>query len=767
MNTKSFSTEASRLRSLTAVAGAVMAAMIPFSLNAQVVDENGKVKFTEEIGVYTATLTEANNTLIGMQSSGTRHEIIQGSTGTESVTFKGDSNQQFSMGSYGEYEIKNLGNVTLSGKWAADGSVFYTNTSGSFTVDVGSIQTAEDIDDGTIVFHAMGGSFDIKADSIHLDGVGNGVFAQTNSSSTASTVNIDVTGDVFIRSTGVAVGAANLSESNTSPSSSISINATNITLENTSASGSAVAAYGQHWETNADLSNSNKVTLTANESITLTGANAINANNGASATADDMATVTVASKYVDINGNIVANTNAAVSIGENETFDRADIAGDIVSTGNVDVHVNLGNNGTFTGGVTQTPAGSGEAANVPGVVLDLGNNSTWEVTKQSTVDTVQGTGNLVLQDRTNTVQIDQLGDGSTVNATVANATADDFSNPSEEVPALVQVGTVGEGASLTTSIAEGDINGAITLTTTDQGTNQTQDSNTKLESFRSVNVLGLMQWRHEMNDLTKRMGELRDSPEGVGTWVRAYGSELEHGSQNVKTRNTSIQVGADYDVGYGWKVGAAFSYTDTDASMDNGSASGDMFGFAIYGSWLHESGQFVDLIAKYTRMDNDFDIGNMSGSYDNNGYSISAEYGWNLRFNELAFVEPQLELTYGTVTGDDLTASNDVKIEQDDVDSFIGRIGVRGGFLFPNNKGTVYARASVLHDFDGDTGFKASKGNNHAYFTDDLGGTWYEFGVGANFNWTENTYTYVDLERTTSGEVNENWRWNVGLRHVF
>lgn len=89
--------------------------------------------------------------------------------------------------------------------------------------------------------------------------------------------------------------------------------------------------------------------------------------------------------------------------------------------------------------------------------------------------------------------------------------------------------------------------------------------------------------------------------------------------------------------------------------------------------------------------------------------SISAEYGWNLRFNDFASVEPQVELTYGTVMGVDLTASNDVKIEQYDVDRFIGRIGVRGGFLFPNNKGTVYARASAVHDFDGDTDFKASK----------------------------------------------------------
>ena len=50
---------------------------------------------------------------------------------------------------------------------------------------------------------------------------------------------------------------------------------------------------------------------------------------------------------------------------------------------------------------------------------------------------------------------------------------------------------------------------------------------------------------------------------------------------------------------------------------------------------------------------------------------------------------------------------------------------------------------------------------------EDLGGAWIEMGVGANFNWSEDTYTYVDLERTNGGDVKENYRWNVGIRHVF
>ena len=42
-----------------------------------------------------------------------------------------------------------------------------------------------------------------------------------------------------------------------------------------------------------------------------------------------------------------------------------------------------------------------------------------------------------------------------------------------------------------------------------------------------------------------------------------------------------------------------------------------------------------------------------------------------------------------------------------------------------------------------------------------------EYALGANVKLTETTYSYVDFERTSGGDIEENWRWNVGLRTVF
>ena len=275
-----------------------------------------------------------------------------------------------------------------------------------------------------------------------------------------------------------------------------------------------------------------------------------------------------------------------------------------------------------------------------------------------------------------------------------------------------------------------------------------------------------MQWRHEMNDLTKRMGKLRDSPAGIGAWARLYGSEQEYGKKNVTLRSTSVQVGADYQIGE-WTVGGAFSYTNGSVDYAQGSGDADTYGFAAYGSWFAQNGMFLDLIAKYSRLSNDFEIADMKGSIDNNAYSFSAEFGWRFDLAKTVFVEPQVELTYGRILGDNATASNQVRIEQEDFDSLLGRVGLRAGFKCPNDRGTVYVRVSGVHDFKGESDVRYSSSKASTTVHDDIGGSWVEYALGANVNITPSTYTYVDLERTSGSDVKENWRWNIGLRTVF
>ena len=351
---------------------------------------------------------------------------------------------------------------------------------------------------------------------------------------------------------------------------------------------------------------------------------------------------------------------------------------------------------------------------------------------------------------------------------IATGTANDqYGNAQESVERIQEVLTYDESkAGDVYVLNQGVVNDGARIEYNDQGEPViTYQRNTNMEDFGSLAALSIVNWRNELNSLSKRMGELRDSPAGIGTWVRLYGSENELGS--ITARNTTVQIGSDYSIG-DWKVGVAVNYTDGDADFAAGSGENKNYGVALYGTWLSESGQFVDLMAKYSRLDQDFQLSGMDGSYDNNAFALSVEYGWRFELGSLAFVEPQVAFTYSHIEGDSFKASG-AEIEQDNYDSYIGRVGVRGGFKFPDNKGNIYARVSYLYDFDGEMNAtaRAVNGTGRNYIYEDLGGSWVEYGVGANFNLTDRTYTYVDLERNSGGEIKENWRWNVGLRHVF
>lgn len=359
-------------------------------------------------------------------------------------------------------------------------------------------------------------------------------------------------------------------------------------------------------------------------------------------------------------------------------------------------------------------------------------------------------------------------DWTGANVQVTGVTADDITDLDAEAAAiLTHVGAnIREGG--TATIEGGDVLGEIEITTGANGAISigSVGASDKVASLSDGQSIATLQWRHEMNDLTKRMGELRDSPAGIGAWARLYGSEQEYGKKNVTLRSTSVQVGADYQIGE-WTVGGAFSYTNGSVDYAQGSGDADTYGFAAYGSWFAQNGMFLDLIAKYSRLSNDFEIADMKGSIDNNAYSFSAEFGWRFDLAKTVFVEPQVELMYGRILGDNATASNQVRIEQEDFDSLLGRVGLRAGFKCPNDRGTVYVRVSGVHDFKGESDVRYSSNKASTTVHDDIGGSWVEYALGANVNITPSTYTYVDLERTSGSDVKENWRWNIGLRTVF
>lgn len=286
------------------------------------------------------------------------------------------------------------------------------------------------------------------------------------------------------------------------------------------------------------------------------------------------------------------------------------------------------------------------------------------------------------------------------------------------------------------------------------------------QAVSSMANLSLMTWRQENNDMNKRLGEVRASEGSQGIWARMARGQSKYGQQGIKNQYNYYQLGYDSRISDDWILGGAFTYTDGDSSYTNGIGTNKHTGFAVYGSNLREDGSFIDLIAKYAHMKNDFDVngGVGSGDYSTNGLSFSAEYG--KRFHQEGYwIEPQAELTYGRVSSADFTTKRGAKVHQDSMDSLVGRLGFSLGKDI--KQGNVYVRASYLYDFQGDTSVTMSKGGAATTFKTDLGGGWWEFGVGTNLDLGHDTHFYLDVETTAGGDVDTPWQWNAGVRYSF
>ncbi|WP_418803931.1 autotransporter outer membrane beta-barrel domain-containing protein, partial [Phascolarctobacterium faecium] len=165
-------------------------------------------------------------------------------------------------------------------------------------------------------------------------------------------------------------------------------------------------------------------------------------------------------------------------------------------------------------------------------------------------------------------------------------------------------------------------------------------SETAMTASDAQMALGSM-WRIEGNNLMKRMGDLRNDKEAAkgGVWARYYRGEMSADSAYGRSFDqdyTAFQGGIDKVQDYkGGKLYTGIAVNRIDGSAGYNSGSGDMSstGLGVYASWLGSRGHYLDVIARGSKLANDFKLVDLSGNaakadYDTWAYGISAEYGY-------------------------------------------------------------------------------------------------------------------------------------------
>ena len=304
-----------------------------------------------------------------------------------------------------------------------------------------------------------------------------------------------------------------------------------------------------------------------------------------------------------------------------------------------------------------------------------------------------------------------------------------------------------------------------------------------MRGAKSAMASSAMMWRAESNDLMKRMGDLRMSEGETGLWAKYYGGKYEMDSQktNFNLKYNAYQLGYDVEAGNGWTVGAAVSYNDGSATYGSGRGDLSTYSAGIYGTWKSEDGQYVDIIAKYSKLDNEFKVFNdsghkLNGDYKTWGTSISAEYGKRFEKENGFYFDPSVELTLGHINGKDYNAHSDfmtsvgvmkdLQVEQDSFNTLVGRVGFRLGQKLDN--ASYFVKLAAAHEFSGDfdTTYRAV-GEPDGRTSIDFGDTWYEAQIGGTVKLSDNSVIYADFERSFGGDVEEKWRVDAGLRWSF
>lgn len=740
------------------------------------------------------------------------------------VPFLGKNTQQLFGATTGDWTLTGLRNLTITLKntetqgVGGNSNIFYADGGRSVTVDVANlninvknapIEHASD----PIGFHAMGGSITAKsAQDIVFNGVNSQAVMVQASAEKDAQVKLEADGDVNLSAGVNTVTVGAIQGSNSDRKTELTIHGRNVTISSLSearpsSADSAVQVYDQGWQSTKYFPGTIAVDIEADQNLKIDsnaayGVYAARASKDGASSMDlqfraggtvtmkgsqsamyvvslaPTASLDIKAPQVVLTSTDPESTHATLDVRGSTT--SASITADTVTiTSGADgvnaVKLLNGSQLSFNGAQVNIQRGSVNAA---GGKLAL-NNSDVSLAENSkfTAATLTGENASIVfnsMDKETVSVFDNQVKGLRVLA--SGALNDRYGSAQALSEALANDGVVSvagqEGAVL--GAQAGTVSNGFTVNS--DGT-LAEVENPALNAVSNFNAMTYVQWRNENNSLSQRLGDIRDNLGRAGAWARVYGykSDVSDGV-SLELKSNAVQVGADATVGGNWIVGAAFSYTDSEGEFSNGSGEADMYSLAAYASGMFSCGGYVDVVGRIGRISTDVTAstlsqsgGVFSSSYDNTALSLSVETGYRHQFSSMFYVEPQAELAYGYVIGDDFTSgTNGVRYDQDDFQSLVGRLGVRTGANMADGAASFYLHASVNHDFLGDADATATPAQGMARDVSvDLGGTWVSYGIGAQFTASSRLSFYGMLERSNGSDYQDDYRYSVGARYIF
>ena len=276
----------------------------------------------------------------------------------------------------------------------------------------------------------------------------------------------------------------------------------------------------------------------------------------------------------------------------------------------------------------------------------------------------------------------------------------------------------------------------------------------------------------DINNLNKRMGELRGINATAGSWARILGGQGS--GDGFENKFTHVQAGFDKQSQIlGGSVFSGVVLTHTSSDIDGEIAKGDVktIGGGFYISGVFDNGWYVDAIAKYTSNNHkmDYNFPNMNlrfldSDYNTNSLYLGGEFGYRFDFNNF-YIEPQAEFVYLNTSGATLNNSNGFQMEIKNSDLLVGR----AGFNFARELWLGHVRAYALGGLsyqwemvknaeilvEGDSAKNNNKDSRML------------MNLGLNMVASENLRIGLTLEKSTFGDYDTDLAVNLNARYSF
>lgn len=281
-------------------------------------------------------------------------------------------------------------------------------------------------------------------------------------------------------------------------------------------------------------------------------------------------------------------------------------------------------------------------------------------------------------------------------------------------------------------------------------------------------------WYGEMNDIKKRLGELRLGATTDSFWARTYAGKYTvkpTGGQSFDQIMRGLEIGSDKPSDIkggkrylGWVAGVGRA-DNTFAAGGNGAS--DSFYLGAYGSWLKDDGSYLDIVGKHNWFRHSFSApllggGSDSAAYNTNGFGLSVETGKRIERGNGVFVEPQVELAALWSEGKNYFTSNGLYVSAPATTSLQLRLGAAFGkktAITGGGSRQVYGKLSWVEELAG----RSRTTVDTLSVDSSLKGGRLVLGLGFMED-TAKRQLYLDFETATGKTTSKPWGVNLGCR---